>query len=138
MIGYLLSLVAVWLLALVVDALAPTFKGSRDPLNALKLVVFGSTASMVGGFFNLIPALALLGVLAAFYSIWLIYLGLPVMMKCPPDKALGYTALIVLCSILISIVISGLAALALPARAPAPIGALAPALVVTAALSSAA
>lgn len=113
-VGYVLSLAAVFVLALIVDALAPTFKGRKDSISALKLVVFASTAGMLGGLFNLIPMLGILGLLAAIYSIYLIYTGLPVLMKCPPDKALAYTAVVIVCGIVMGVVISALAALTLP------------------------
>ena len=86
-VGYLLSLLAVYVLALIVNALAPTFHGSKDFIAALKVVAYGSTAGFVGGIFSLLPPLAWLGLLAAFYSIYLIYTGLPVLMRCPPAKA---------------------------------------------------
>lgn len=110
-VGYVLTLVAVYVLSLIVDALAPSFQGRKDPVSALKLVVFGATASLVGGVFNLIPALSVLGLLAALYTIYLIYLGLPVLMKCPPEKALAYTAVVVVCGIVMGVVIGALAAL---------------------------
>lgn len=113
-VGYVLSLVAVFVLSLIVDALAPTFQGRKNPIQALKLVVFASTAGMLGGVFNLVPMLGVLGLLAALYSIYLIYLGLPVLMKCPPDKAVAYTAVVIVCGIVMGIVISALAALTLP------------------------
>jgi Yip1 domain len=116
-VGYVLSLVAVFVLSLIVDALAPTFEGRKDPLQALKLVVFASTAGMLGGLFNLFPGvLSVLGLLAALYSIYLIYLGLPVLMKCPPGKAVGYTAVVIICGIVLGVVVSALAALVLPTR----------------------
>jgi hypothetical protein len=80
------------------------------------LVVFGATAALVGGIFSLIPALSLLGLLAALYTVYLIYLGLPVLMKCPEDKALAYTAVVVVCGIVLAVVIGALAALVLPSR----------------------
>ncbi len=110
-VGYVLTLVAVYVLSLIVDALAPSFQGRKDPVSALKLVVFGATASLVGGVFNLIPALSVLGLLAALYTVYLIYLGLPVLMKCPPEKALAYTAVVVVCGIVMGVVIGALAAL---------------------------
>lgn len=113
-VGYVLSLVAVFVLSLIVDALAPTFQGRKNPIQALKLVVFASTAGMLGGVFNLVPVLGVLGLLAALYSIYLIYLGLPVLMKCPQDKAVAYTAVVIVCGIVMGIVISALAALTLP------------------------
>ncbi len=94
-VGYALSLVMVFVVALIVDALAPTFGGQRNRIAALKVVAYGATAGFVGGVFNLWPAVSILGLVAALYSIYLVYLGLPVLMKCPPDKALVYTAVVV-------------------------------------------
>lgn len=115
-VSYVLSLVAVFVLSLIVDALAPTFKGEKSQINALKLVVFAATAGLVGGIFSIIPALGILGLLAALYSVYLIYVGLPVLMKCPADKAVGYTAVTILCGIVMGVVISALAALTLPSH----------------------
>jgi len=78
---------------------------------ALKVVAYGSTAGFLGGVFSLLPALALLGLLASFYSIYLIYTGLPVLMRCPPDKAGAYTAVVVVCAILAMIVLGAVSSL---------------------------
>jgi len=107
-IGYVLSLVMVYVLALIVDALAPTFGGTKSPIDALKLVAYGST-------FNLVPFLAILGLLAALYSIYLIYTGVPVMMKCPPDKAVAYTAVVIVCGIVAMIILGAITSLVVPA-----------------------
>ena len=115
-VGYLLSLGVVFVLALVVDALAPTFGGQRNPVNALKLVAYGATASFVGGIFGLMPALSILALLFAIYTIYLIYTGLPVVMKCPPEKAVGYTATIVVCGIVCGIVLAVVSAAVMPSR----------------------
>lgn len=98
-VSYVLSLAAVFVLALIVDALAPTFGGTKNQINALKLVAYGSTAGFIGGIFSLLPALSILGLVAALYSIYLIYTGIPVLMKCPPEKATNYTAVVVVCGI---------------------------------------
>jgi hypothetical protein len=110
-VGYLLSLGVVYLLAWIVNALAPTFGGSKDLVAALKVVAYGSTAGFVGGIFNLLPPLAWLGLLLALYSIYLYYTGLPVLMRCPPEKAGAYTAVVIVCAIVAMIVVAGVAAL---------------------------
>lgn len=112
--SYVLSLVMVFVMALIVDTLAPSFGGQKNQLNALKLVVYGSTAGMVGGIFGLIPALSMLGLLASLYSIYLIFLGLPVLMKCPQEKALVYTVVILLCALVAGMIIGGVSALFTP------------------------
>jgi hypothetical protein len=110
-IGYLLSLAMVYVLALIVNALAPTFGGTKNQLAALKLVAYGSTAGFVGGIFNLIPSIGLLGLLAAIYSIYLIYTGIAVLMRCPADKAGAYTAVVIVCAVIAGIVLAGVASL---------------------------
>lgn len=113
-VSYVLSLVAVFVLALIVDALAPTFGGSKSRISALKLVAYGSTAGLLGGIFSLLPALSILGLLAALYSIYLIYTGLPVLMKCPPDKAVAYTAVVFVCGIVAAVILASVSAAVLP------------------------
>lgn len=41
--------------------------------------------------------------LAALYSIYLIYTGIPVLIKCPPEKATNYTAVVVVCGIVATV-----------------------------------
>jgi hypothetical protein len=115
-VGYLLSLVGVYLMSLIADALAPTFQGRKDPLSALKLMVYASTAGLLGGLFGLVPALSLLGLVAALYSVYLIYTGLPVLMRCPPEKAVAYTAVLVVSGIVLGALLGEVASWFLPAR----------------------
>jgi hypothetical protein len=111
-VGYLLSLAIVYVLALIVNALAPTFGGSKDLVAALKVVAYGSTAGFVGGVFSLLPSLALLlGLLASLYSIYLLYTGLPVLMRSAPEKAGAYTAVVVVCAVLAMIVLGAVSSL---------------------------
>ncbi|HET9710164.1 MAG TPA: Yip1 family protein [Gemmatimonadales bacterium] len=107
---YALSLVSVFVLALIIDALAPTFGGQKNQIQALKTAAYSSTAAWVGGIFNLIPAIALLGLLAALYSCFLLFLGLPVLMKAPEDKAVGYTAVVIIVAIVLYFVIGAIVA----------------------------
>ncbi|HVV96155.1 MAG TPA: Yip1 family protein [Rhodanobacteraceae bacterium] len=105
-IGYVLSLVLVYVVALIVDALAPTFSGQKNQVQALKAVAYSWTASWVAGIAALIPWLGFLIMLAALvYGIYLLYLGLPATMKSPPDKAGGYTAVTIVIAIVLSWII---------------------------------
>lgn len=105
-VSFVLSLVMVFVLTLIVDALAPTFGGTKNQIAALKVVAYGATASFIGGIFSVLPALSILGLLAGLYSIYLIYTGLPVLMRCPPEKAGGYTAVVIVCGIVLGILIA--------------------------------
>lgn len=113
-LSYAVSLAMVWVLALIVDALAPSFGGTKNPLNALKVVAYAMTPGFVAGVLNLLPMLSVLGILAALYGIYLLYTGLPVLMKCPPDKAIGYTAVVTICGIVAGILLGSIVALVTP------------------------
>ena len=107
-VTYILTLAGTYILALIIDALAPTFNGQRNQIQALKLAAYSLTASWVAGIFALIPGLRILTLLG-LYSLYLLYLGLPVLMKAPREKALGYTAVVIIAAIILSMVIGAIA-----------------------------
>jgi hypothetical protein len=104
-VHYVLLLASVYVVALITDNLAPTFNAQRDMSQALKLVAYSFTPGFIGGIFNIIPALAILGALLSLYGLYLMYLGVPVMMKAPPEKAAAYTGVIIAITIVVMIVI---------------------------------
>jgi hypothetical protein len=111
-IGYVMSLVMVFVLALIVNALAPTFGGTKDQVAAVKVVAYSMTASFVAGVLGLLPSLAILGSLIGLaWAIYLLYTGLPVLMRSPPEKAGAYTAVVMVCAIVAGIVLAAVSAL---------------------------
>ena len=108
LVSYLLTLAGTYVLALIIDALAPTFNGQRSQIQALKLAAYSLTASWVAGIFALIPGLRILTLLG-LYSLYLLYLGLPVLMKTPREKAMGYTVVVIIAAIVLSLVIGAIA-----------------------------
>lgn len=123
-LSFLLSFLGVFLIALIVDLLAPSFGGQRDSLAALKVTVYSFTPGWVAGVLNLLPMLGILGIIAAFYGLYLLYLGLPVLMRCPKEKSIGYTIVTVLCAIVMWVVIGALTTCAVAGLGLAGIGAL--------------
>lgn len=114
LVSFALSLVAVYVLALIVAKIAPSFGGTDDIAQALKLVVYAYTAAWLGGVCNLIPAISMLRVVASLYGLYLLYTGTGPLMSVPKERAGAYTAVVVLVAIgvyvvvgiLVSIVIS--------------------------------
>jgi hypothetical protein len=104
-VSFVLALVAVYVLALIVAKIAPSFGGKDDMAQALKLVAYAYTASWLGGIFNLISALSLLGIIAALYGLYLLYTGTVPLMGVPKERSGGYTAVVVLVAIGVYIVI---------------------------------
>lgn len=106
-IGYVLSLVMLYVMALIIDALAPSFGGQKDQTQAFKTVAYAYTASWIAGFAQILPAglAVLIAIAGGIYSIYLLYLGLPNTMKCPQEKSAGYTAVTIIIAIVLSVVI---------------------------------
>jgi len=102
-VRYLLTFVIVYVVALITDALAPTFDAQKDQPNSLKLAVYSMTPYWLAGVFLLIPGLAWLAILG-LYGFYLFWIGLEPLMRAPKEKALVYTAAVVVCTIVISFV----------------------------------
>lgn len=108
-LSYAIALAIVYVVAMIVDALAPSFGGEKNMNEALKLVAYSMTAAWVGGLFQIIPFVGWLVALAgAVYSVYLFYLGAPALRKCSDDKAVGYTVVVVLCTIVLQVLLGGI------------------------------
>jgi len=103
-VGYGFSLVGIFLSAFIVDKLAPSFQSSGGIVQAMKMMAFSSTAPWLAGVLHLVPVLGGLALLAALYGVYLFYLGLPSVMKTPPDKVIPYLIVSVIVIIVISVV----------------------------------
>jgi Yip1 domain len=106
-LSYVLALVGTFVVALIVDALAPSFGAEKNRVQALKTVAYAYTAYWVASILGIIPGLGLIAVLAGgIYSIYLLNMGLPFTMKCPPAKAIGYTAVSIIVAIIVGWVLA--------------------------------
>ncbi|WP_029914662.1 Yip1 family protein [Caulobacter sp. UNC358MFTsu5.1] len=104
-VSYGLNLLSVFLVALIIDALAPSFDGQKDRVQAFKVAAYSYTAAWVFGILGIFPPLGAIAALISLYGFYLLYLGLPRLMKAPKEKAVGYTVVTVICAIVLSIII---------------------------------
>jgi Yip1 domain len=102
---YICILVGVYALALAVDALAPYFGGERDEDRALRLCAYALTPSYLASALGALPGLAWTAILG-IYSIVLIVIGLPRLMRCADDRALPYGASVAVAMAVIALVTS--------------------------------
>lgn len=106
-LGYLLTLLLVYVVALVINTLSVTFNAQKDMVQALKTTAYACTAYWIAGIAVIIPWIGWpIMLLGGVYSIYLLYLGLTHAMKCPPEKAGGYTALSVIVAFILSSIVS--------------------------------
>lgn len=89
-ISLITTVAAVFLTALVVDLLAPSFASEKNFGRSLQLVVYSYTPGWVGGILTIVPVIGWLGSLFGLYGLYLMYLGLPVLKQTPQDKTLVY------------------------------------------------
>ena len=107
-LSYGISLGVTFLLAMIVDALAPTFGGEKNFVQSLKLTAYSYTAAWIAAVLQIIPFLGgVLSLLGAIYAWYTFYLGVAIMKKCPEEKAVVYTVAIVVCGLLLGIVLFG-------------------------------
>lgn len=108
-IGYVLSLVTLYLMSMVVNAVSPSFNGKSDLVQSTKLMTYASTPTWVVGLVSWIPILGgLISLAAVAYVVYLMYLGLKPVLGVPQEKVAGFTVVIVLIYIVLSLVVSGI------------------------------
>jgi hypothetical protein len=117
-VAFGLALIGVYVMAVIIDLLAPSFGGAKSRQQGLKVAAYSSTPAWLGGIFNIIPILSIIGVIVAIYGLYLLYLGLPVLMKSPKERAVGYTVVVVIASIIIFIIIGLITSILVDIPAP--------------------
>ena len=105
-----IGLAILFVMGIIAGALAPSFDGRNTNNAALKLLVYSSTpvwlAGFVGGF---IPILGFIIVLVGYaYAAYLMYLGSMVLLGIPQQKAVGYTAVVIIIWFLLGAIVTGL------------------------------
>jgi len=108
LITYGLSLLGVFLMGLIINALAPSFGSVPSGIQAMKVAVYSLTAAWLVGVFGLLPPLGLLAILG-LYSFYLLFVGLPILMKTPEDKKVGYFLVVLVVSLVVFLIIGAIA-----------------------------
>jgi hypothetical protein len=105
----LAAIIGVYLLAWVIDQLAPSLESEKDFGRSLQLAVFASTPQWVAGILLLFStSLNVLVLLIGLYAIYLLATGLPVLKKTPNDKVAGYVALTIIAMVVIGLVLAAI------------------------------
>ncbi|MCC7113271.1 MAG: YIP1 family protein [Burkholderiales bacterium] len=93
--AWLTTLVVTFLLALIVDTLAPSFGGRRDYVASLKLVAYAFTAIYLAGIGHVMGQIGGAIVLAAAVVSWISFgIGAPMLRRCTPDRSVAFTLVV--------------------------------------------
>ena len=112
LVSYLLALAAVFMLALLIELLAPPFGGVRNRLAAFKLAAYSGTAGWLASVFYLYPPIGAVALIGVIYNLYLLYLGAEALMRTNGRRTLGYTSLVVVCYVVLMMLVISLAKLA--------------------------
>jgi len=105
-VTYAINLGAVYVVAQIAQWLAPKFGGHADSVAALKLVAYSYTPAWIGGVFALIPALGIVTLLLALYGFYVLYAGATPVVNVPKERAVTFTATLVIAVIVVFAVTS--------------------------------
>src|SRR4051812_20850574 len=106
LISIVLTMVGIYVFAIIIDALAPTFGAQKNMGQAFKVAAYSPTASWVGGIFMIIPVLGwIIALVGAVYSIYLLFVGLPKLMKPNPGQGVPYTVVAIVAMIILYVII---------------------------------
>lgn len=108
-VTWLVSVGLVFFLGVLVNVLADNFDGDKDELAAQKIAAYSMTPAFLSGFFSLWPPLWWVSLFALAAMVYIMYRGLPELMKTPPDRALSYAATVTVAAAVAGIVLFSLA-----------------------------
>jgi Yip1 domain len=105
LVVYFVTFAMVYIIAGVIDLLAPRFGAEKNFANAVKLSAYSHTPLWLAGIFLLVPGLSFLLTLG-LYGFYLLWIGLPMLMKVSDDKALPYAAAVTACALIPAVVLT--------------------------------
>jgi hypothetical protein len=108
-VTWVVSIGLVFFLGVLVNVLADNFDGDRNDLAAQKIAAYSLTPAFLSGVFSLWPPLWWVSLFALAAMVYIMYRGLPILMKSPPDRALSYAATVTIAAAVSGIVLFSLA-----------------------------
>ncbi len=107
-ITWIVSVALVGFLGILINVIAPNFDAEQNDLAAQKIAAYSMTPAFLSGVFSLLPWLWWVSLFALAAMVFLMYRGLPVLMKAPEDRALGYAATVTIATMAAGVVLFSL------------------------------
>lgn len=109
-VTWLVSVALVFFLGVLINAVAENFDGDKNDLGAQKIAAYSLTPTFLSGVFGLWPPLWWLSLFALAAMVFLMYRGLPILMKAPAERALAYAGTVTVATMVAGIVLFSIAA----------------------------
>ena len=107
---YFAQISAIWLIGYFVHWMSETYDAKTSPAKGMALVGFTATPIMLAGVVGFVPNFAvdlLVGIVAVSYSVYLLYVGIPIAMGMPPERGFLYARAMVGVSLVIVVAVMG-------------------------------
>ncbi len=109
-VTWIVSIGLVFFLGILINAVAETFEAEKNDLAAQKIAAYSLTPAFLSGVFSLLPWLWWFSLFALAAMVFLIYRGLPILMRAPQETTRAYTATVTIATMVGGIVLFSIAA----------------------------
>ena len=95
---FLAQLMAIWIIGYFIHWMSHTYGVNSSPVKGMALAGFMATPILVAGIIGLAPNFAidmLVGVAAVSYSVYLLYIGIPIVFNMPAERGFLYASAMV-------------------------------------------
>lgn len=105
---YILDIVAVFVVGFIVWKLAPNFGTVTTQVRATRIAAYAFTPAFLIAILDIIPFISFITILGLLYGLYILYLGLPILLNTPKDKALTYVIVTVVATLIVYFVIGAI------------------------------
>ena len=105
---YILDIIAVFIVGFLTWKLAPSFGTTTTQVRATRLAAYAFTPAFLIAILNIIPFIGFLEILGLLYGLYILYLGLPILLNTPRDRALTYVIVVVVVTLIVYVVIGAI------------------------------
>lgn len=105
---YLAQLAAIWIIGYFVHWMADTYGAESTATKGMVIAGFCATPVLLFGIFGIKPQFwldFLVGMLAACYAIYLLYLGIPIVMRIPEERGFLFASAVVAVGLVMAVVV---------------------------------
>lgn len=104
-VQYVLSIIGIIVFGYILNALAENFKTKQNLMQALKLVAYAATPWLLIGIISIFPAASPVIFLGGLYGLYILYLGIPILMKTPKDQQIPYLIIGIIVYFIVMVII---------------------------------
>lgn len=107
LIQLLSAVIGAYVLAWIIDLLAPSFDSEKNFGRSLQLSVYSTTPQWLAGILLIFgTSMSMLVLLVGLYAIYLLAVGMPVLKSTPKEKVVGYVVVTIIAMIVLSFVVA--------------------------------